>query len=93
MGLPTFAELADSRLERLTKREKIINIKVARYTAAMMIEAENKERQFIETIARMNLDGEKMDDGLKFEMQSDDAIATIESLITHARKLLAIRRS
>lgn len=93
MGLPTFAELADSRLERLTKREKIINIKVARHTAAMMTEAETKERQFIETIARMYLDGEKMDDGLKFEQEPEDAMATVESIITHARKLLAIRRS
>jgi hypothetical protein len=38
--LPTFRELAELRLAELGPRDKNISIKIARYTATMMIESE-----------------------------------------------------
>jgi hypothetical protein len=44
----------------------------------------------LSTIARMNYDGEILDDGTEFDMVSDDAVETINSLIREARAELAV---
>ena len=58
--LPTFASIAEIRLSDLTPREKMITIKISRWTAAMMVDQEQAEQRLLERIA--NLDS-SMDDG------------------------------
>ena len=42
--LPTFVELAECRLSELSRRDKVITIKISRGTAEMMVEAEKAQQ-------------------------------------------------
>lgn len=48
----------------------------------------NRLRSFVGTIACMTLDGETDADGETFEMENDDAWATVHALVTTARHLI-----
>ena len=45
--LPTFAELAQAKLDVGGARDKVINVKIAIPTARMMVDSENAERAFM----------------------------------------------
>jgi hypothetical protein len=45
--------------------------------------------ELVATIARMNFDGEEMEDGEVFEMENDDTHETLVSLIYQAREIMA----
>ncbi len=50
----------------------------------------DKLRLFVESIARLNYDGEGLDNGEEFLMENDDAVDTMNSLILRARELVGV---